>query len=79
MGAITCAAVCLVFHPLDFSLHGMIEMLTTFAAIYGVLIIKAQTGMPGAVSSLPFASSGMPFEKEPPVIKPRREELGHYD
>lgn len=44
VGAITCAAVCLIFHPLDFSIYGIIEMLTTFAAIYGMLIVKRQTG-----------------------------------
>lgn len=43
VGAITCAVVCILFHPLDFSLYGIIEMLTTFAAIYGMLIVKKQT------------------------------------
>lgn len=42
-GAITCAAVCLLFHPLDFSFYGIIEMMTTFFAIYGMLIVKRLT------------------------------------
>lgn len=44
VGAITCAAFCLMFHPLDFSPYGILEMLTTFAAIYGMLVVKKQTG-----------------------------------
>lgn len=43
IGAITCASVCILFHSLDFSLFGIIEMLTTYVAIYGMLMVKKQT------------------------------------
>lgn len=43
-GAITCALFCLLFHPLSISLWGIVEMITTFLAIYGMLIVKKKTG-----------------------------------
>ena len=43
-GAISCAIICLLFHPLSMTLWGLIEMITTFVAIYGMLIVKKQTG-----------------------------------
>ena len=43
-GALVCATVCLLFHPLEISLWGVLESLTTFAAIYGMLLVKRETG-----------------------------------
>lgn len=43
-GAISCAIICLLFHPLDTSSRGIVEMITTFIAIYGMLLVKKQTG-----------------------------------
>ena len=43
-GAITCGIICLLFHPLSFSFWGIIELITTFIAIYGMLIVKKKTG-----------------------------------
>ena len=43
-GALVCAAVCLLFHPLELSFWGLMESLTTFAAIYGMLLVKRETG-----------------------------------
>ena len=43
-GAITCAVVGVLFHPLSISFWGIVEMLTTFLAIYGMLIVKKKTG-----------------------------------
>ena len=43
-GAISCAIICLLFHPLSTSFWGIMEMITTFIAIYGMLIVKRQTG-----------------------------------
>ena len=42
-GAITCAIVCLLFHPLSTSFWGIVEIITTFIAIYGMLIVKKKT------------------------------------
>lgn len=42
-GAITCAMVCILFHPISLSFWGIVEILTTFAAIYGMLLIKRKT------------------------------------
>lgn len=42
-GAITCGIVCLLFHPFSISFWGIIEILTTFIAIYGMLIVKKKT------------------------------------
>ena len=43
-GAISCAIVCLLFHPFSTSFWGIIELFTTFIAIYGMLIVKKKTG-----------------------------------
>ncbi|MDO5294320.1 MAG: hypothetical protein Q4F05_16410 [bacterium] len=43
-GAITCTIVCLLFHPLSTSFWGIIEIITTSIAIYGMLIVKKKTG-----------------------------------
>ena len=43
-GAIACAFICLLFHPLSTSFWGVVDMVTTFIAIYGMLIVKKQTG-----------------------------------
>ena len=43
-GALVCATVCLLFHPMEISLWGVLESLTTFAAIYGMLLVKRETG-----------------------------------
>lgn len=42
-GAITCAIICILFHPFSISFWGMIEIITTFVAIYGMLIFKKKT------------------------------------
>lgn len=42
-GAITCAIVCLLFHPLSTTFYGIVEIITTFISIYGMLIVKKQT------------------------------------
>lgn len=34
-GAITCAIICILFHPLSISFWGIVELITTFIAIYG--------------------------------------------
>ena len=39
-GAIICAIVCILFHPFSTSFWGIIEIITTFIAIYGMLIVK---------------------------------------
>lgn len=43
-GALTCAIICLLFHPLSTSFWGIVEIVTTFIAIYGMLIVKKKTG-----------------------------------
>lgn len=43
-GAITCAIVCILFHPISISFWGIVQFITTFAAIYGMLIVKKITG-----------------------------------
>ena len=43
-GAITCAIICILFHPFSTSFWGIVEMITTFIAIYGMLMVKKQTG-----------------------------------
>lgn len=42
-GAISCAVFCLLFHPLSTSFWGIIEMITTFLAIYGMLRVRRKT------------------------------------
>lgn len=43
-GAITCAIVCILFHSISFTFWGIVEVVTTFAAIYGMLFVKKKTG-----------------------------------
>ena len=42
-GAITCAIICILFHPFSISFWGIIEIITTFVSIYGMLIVKKET------------------------------------
>ena len=42
-GAITCALICLLFHPIHTDFWGIIELITTFFAIYGMLIVQTET------------------------------------
>lgn len=44
IGAITCAVICILFHQFNFSPSGILEILLTFIAIYGMLIVKKKTG-----------------------------------
>ena len=43
-GAAICAIVCILFHPFSTSFWGIVEIITTFIAIYGMLIVKKKTG-----------------------------------
>ena len=43
-GAITCAIFCILFHPFSTSFWGIVEIITTCIAIYGMLIVKKNTG-----------------------------------
>ena len=43
-GALVCAFMCILFHPFSTSLLGIIEIITTFIAIYGMLIVRKITG-----------------------------------
>ena len=43
-GAITCAIICILFHPFSISFWGIVEIITTFIAIYGMLIVRKKTG-----------------------------------
>lgn len=43
-GAITCAVICVLFHPMALTPWGIVEMATSFAAIYGMLLVKKRTG-----------------------------------
>lgn len=42
-GAITCAIICILFHPFSISFWGIIEIITTFVSICGMLIVKKKT------------------------------------
>lgn len=42
-GAITCSIICVLFHPFSTSFWGIVEIITTFVAIYGMLIVKKKT------------------------------------
>lgn len=42
-GAITCAIICILFHQFSISFWGIIEIITTFVAIYGMLVVKKKT------------------------------------
>lgn len=43
-GAITCAIICILFHPFSTSFWGIVEIITTFIAIYSMLMVRKQTG-----------------------------------
>lgn len=43
IGAISCAVVCILIHPFSTSFWGIIEMVVTFIAIYGMLLVKKKT------------------------------------
>lgn len=43
-GALTCAIICILLHPFNTSFWGIVEIITTFIAIYGMLIVKKRTG-----------------------------------
>ena len=43
-GAIICAIVCILLHPFSTSFWGIVEIITTFIAIYGMLMVRKQTG-----------------------------------
>ena len=43
-GALTCAVICILLHPFSTSFWGIVEILTTFIAIYGMLMVRKQTG-----------------------------------
>lgn len=43
IGAVVCSIVCILFHPFSTSFWGIIEIITTFIAIYGMLLVKKKT------------------------------------
>lgn len=43
-GAITCGTICVLFHPISVSFWGIVEIITCFDAIYGMLLVKKWTG-----------------------------------
>ncbi len=42
-GALVCTLMGILFHPMSFDMLGMIELITTFVALYGMLIIYKHT------------------------------------
>ena len=42
-GTLVCTLMGILFHPMSFDLFGIIELITTFIALYGMLIIYRQT------------------------------------
>lgn len=42
-GTLVCTLMGILFHPMSFDLLGMIELITTFIALYGMLIIYKRT------------------------------------
>ena len=42
-GALVCAIMGILFHPMSFDLLGIIEIIVTFIALYGMLIIRKHT------------------------------------
>ena len=42
-GALVCTLMGILFHPMSFDLLGIIELITTFVALYGMLIIYKRT------------------------------------
>lgn len=43
-GALVCTIIGILFHPINFSLLGVIELITIFIALYGMLIVRKHTG-----------------------------------
>jgi len=43
-GALVCAAVCILFHPINLTFLGIVEIVVTIIAIYGMLIVRKATG-----------------------------------
>ena len=43
-GARSCAVICILFHPVSLSFWGVVDIITTFIAIYGMLLVKKKTG-----------------------------------
>ena len=43
-GAIICAVICILLHPFSTSFWGIVELITTFISIYGMLLVRKQTG-----------------------------------
>ncbi len=43
MGAVSCAIVCILFHPFNTSILGLLEIMTTGFLIYGMLVVKRHT------------------------------------
>jgi hypothetical protein len=43
VGALVCAIIGILFHPISVSFWGIIEILTTFIAIYGMLMVRKKT------------------------------------
>lgn len=43
-GALICAIICILLHPFSTSFWGIVEIITTFIAIYGMLIVRKKTG-----------------------------------
>ena len=42
-GALTCALICVLFHPFNISILGLLEIASTFFLIYGMLLVKKYT------------------------------------
>lgn len=42
-GALTCALICVLFHPFNISILGLLEIACTFFLIYGMLLVKKYT------------------------------------
>lgn len=42
-GALSCAIICVLFHSINFTILGLLEVLTTFILIYGMLLVKKYT------------------------------------
>ena len=43
-GAVVCALVCILFHPINISFWGIVEIVVTLIAIYGMLVVRKFTG-----------------------------------
>jgi hypothetical protein len=42
-GALSCAIICILFHPFNTSILGLIEIASIFVLIYGMLLVKKHT------------------------------------